>query len=160
MNVMTGQLRIEGTPRIGVVISRFNSLIGQRLLDGTLETLARFGVSDKDIVVAWVPGSFEIPIAARTMAEHQKVDAIICLGTIIRGETSHFDHIAGATTQGIAAVGNTTGIPTIFGVVTAETLEQALDRAGGKQGNRGADAAVAAVEMISLLGQLGAGKVS
>ena len=153
MDVHTGKLDATGM-RLGVVISRFNDLVGGRLLEAAVDALVRHGASESDIVVAWVPGSFEIPVAAREMAQGESVDAVICLGAVIRGETPHFDHIAQATSSGIAAVATATGVPVTFGVLTVETLEQALDRAGGKHGNKGADAALAAVEMVSLLRSL------
>src|SRR3981081_2204666 len=137
--------------RFGVAVGRFNDVVTQRLLEGAVDTLVRHGARDADMVVAWVPGSFEIAVAAKELAEHGNVDAVICLGVVIRGETSHYDLVAGEAARGVAAVHAATGVPASFGVVTAENLAQALDRAGGKSGNKGADAALAAVEMISLL---------
>jgi 6,7-dimethyl-8-ribityllumazine synthase len=150
VNVHTGQLDATGM-RFGIVVGRFNDIVSQRLLEGAVDTLVRHGARDADLVVAWVPGSFEIPVAARELAEHGNVDAVVCLGVVIRGATAHFDLVAGEAARGIGAVHAATGIPASFGVVTAENLEQALDRAGGKAGNKGADAALAAVEMVSLL---------
>ncbi|MGH7722375.1 MAG: 6,7-dimethyl-8-ribityllumazine synthase [Candidatus Dormibacteria bacterium] len=137
--------------RFGIVVSRFNDIVSQRLLEGAVDTLVRHGARDTEMVVVWVPGAFEIPAAARELAEHGHIDAVICLGVVIRGETTHFDLVAAEAARGVGAVHATTGVPASFGVVTAETLEQALDRAGGKAGNKGADAALAAVEMVSLL---------
>jgi 6,7-dimethyl-8-ribityllumazine synthase len=150
MDVHTGKLDATGM-RFGIVVGRFNDIVSQRLLEGAVDTLLRHGARDADLVVAWVPGSFEIPIAARELAEHGNVDAVVCLGVVIRGETTHFDLVAGEAARGVAALHAATGVPASFGVVTAESLEQALDRAGGKAGNKGADAALAAVEMVSLL---------
>jgi 6,7-dimethyl-8-ribityllumazine synthase len=150
MNVHTGKLDATGM-RFGIVVGRFNDIVSQRLLEGAVDTLVRHGGRDTDIAVAWVPGSFEIPIAARELAEHGNVDAVVCLGVVIRGQTSHHDLVAGEAARGVGAVHAATGVPATFGVVTAETLEQALDRAGGKAGNKGTDAALAAIEMVSLL---------
>jgi 6,7-dimethyl-8-ribityllumazine synthase len=150
VEVITGKLDATGM-RFGIVVGRFNDVVSQRLLEGAVDTLIRHGARDADLVVAWVPGSFEIPVAARELAEHANIDAIVCLGVVIRGETSHYDLVAGEAARGVAAVHATSGVPASFGVVTAENLEQALDRAGGKAGNKGADAALAAVEMVSLL---------
>jgi 6,7-dimethyl-8-ribityllumazine synthase len=150
VNVHTGKLDATGM-RFGIVVGRFNDVVSQRLLEGAVDTLVRHGALDADLVVAWVPGSFEIPVAAKELAEQGNVDAVICLGVVIRGATTHFDLVAGEAARGVGAVHAATGIPASFGVVTAENLEQALDRAGGKFGNKGADAAMAAVEMVSLL---------
>ena len=135
----------------GIVAGRFNEIVSQRLVDGAVDALLRHGAADDAITVVWVPGSFEIPIAARELAEHGGVDAVVCLGAVIRGETAHFDYVAGEAARGVGAVHAATGIPATFGVLTVDTLEQALDRAGGKHGNKGADAALAAVEIISLV---------
>jgi 6,7-dimethyl-8-ribityllumazine synthase len=126
-----------------------------KLLEGAVDTLARLGVAEADITVAWVPGALEIPVAAAAMAKSGSYAAVICLGTVIRGETPHFDFVAGQCAAGISAVARETGVPVIMGVLTTATMEQAIDRAGGKMGNKGADAATAAVEMADLLGQLG-----
>jgi 6,7-dimethyl-8-ribityllumazine synthase len=140
--------------RIGIVVSRFNDAVSTPLLEGAVETLELHGASADHIVIAWVPGAFEIPIAARELAEHGGVDAVVCLGAVIRGDTAHFDYVAGEAALGIASVHATTRVPATFGVLTVDTLEQAMDRAGGKHGNKGADAALAAVEMVSLLREL------
>ncbi|MEK7395482.1 MAG: 6,7-dimethyl-8-ribityllumazine synthase [Candidatus Poribacteria bacterium] len=141
--------------KIGIVVSRFNEFITSKLLGGALDTLERHGVSLDDIEIAWVPGSFEIPIAADRMASSMKYDVVICLGALIRGSTPHFDYIAAETSKGIAQVGLKTGVPTIFGVITTENIEQAIERAGTKVGNKGSDAAMTAIEMVNLFKQLG-----
>jgi 6,7-dimethyl-8-ribityllumazine synthase len=140
--------------RIGIVVARFNELITKSLLNGALEGLARYGVPDTNITVAWVPGSYEIPLAAKQLALTGQVDAIICLGTVIRGATAHFDHVAGQTSSGIAQVSLETNIPLIFGVLTTDTIEQAIERAGTKAGNKGFESVQAAIEMIDLLHQI------
>jgi 6,7-dimethyl-8-ribityllumazine synthase len=150
VDVHTGKLDATGM-RFGIVVGRFNDIVSQRLLEGAIDILVRHGARDADLSVAWVPGSFEIPMAARELAEHGNVDAVVCLGVVIRGETAHFDLIAGEAARGVGSVHAATGIPASFGVITAENLEQALARAGGKAGNKGAEAAMAAVEMVSLL---------
>lgn len=144
--------------RFGIVISRFNDAVGRELLRGAIDTLIRHGVANDDIDITWVPGAFEIPLAAKRMAERRCVasgapcyDAIICLGVVIRGATSHFDYVAGQAASGIAATALATGVPILFGILTTETIEQAIERAGTKAGNRGADAALAAIEMANLL---------
>ena len=137
--------------KVAVAISRFNEFISSKLLSGAMDTLKRHEVSEDDMAIAWVPGSFELPLAARKLAESKKYDAVICLGAIIRGATPHFDFIAAEAAKGIAHAGLDTGVPVIFGVITADTLEQAIERAGTKAGNKGADAALAAIEMANLL---------
>lgn len=148
-----GQLNGTGL-RVAIVVARFNEFITKQLLEGALSALTRHGVDEASISVAWVPGSFEIPVTAKRFAESGEVDAVICLGAVIRGATSHYDHVAAGATSGIASASVETGIPVIFGVLTCETVEQAIDRAGAKQGNKGFDAAVAAIEMADLLRQL------
>lgn len=140
--------------RFAIVVSRFNEFISRRLLDGALDALVRHGARDEDIDVYWVPGSFEIPSCAMRVARAGRHNALICLGAVIRGQTPHFDYVAGEAAKGVAQVALTTGVPTIFGVVTADTIEQAIDRAGAKAGNRGADAAMAAIEMANLFAQM------
>jgi 6,7-dimethyl-8-ribityllumazine synthase len=137
--------------RVGIVIARFNETVTRGLLDGAREGLARLGVDPNAIDVAWVPGCFEIPLVARRLADRGVYDAVICLGAVIRGETPHFDYVAGQAASGVARVALDTGLPVIFGVLTTETLEQAINRAGAKAGNKGFDAAMTAVEMASLL---------
>ena len=140
--------------KFGIVAARFNEFIVSKLVGGALDTLHRHETADSDIDVAWVPGAFEIPIAAKKMAESGKYDAVLCLAAVIRGSTTHFDYVCSEVSKGVAQVGLQTGVPTIFGVVTTENIEQAIERAGTKAGNKGADAAMAAMEMASLLGKL------
>lgn len=141
--------------KIGIVISRFNEFITSKLMDGALDTLDRHGVNDEDIEIAWVPGSFEIPITADRMASSGRYDAVICLGAVIRGATPHFDYVAAEASKGVANVGLKTGLPVIFGVVTTDNIEQAIERAGTKVGNKGSDAAEAAIEMANLFRSIG-----
>ena len=148
-----GELHGAGL-RVALVVSRFNEVVTTRLLAGARSALERHGVSDDDVDVAWVPGAFELPMAARRLAESRRYDAVACLGAIIRGETPHFEFIAAETARGIGQVAQETGVPTIFGVITPNTLEQALDRADGKVGNKGYDAAISAIEMANLMRQL------
>lgn len=147
--VIKGMLDAEGK-NFGIVISRFNEFISQKLLDGALDCLERHRADDARITIVWVPGSFEIPYAAQRMAKSKKHDAIICLGTVIRGQTPHFDYIAAEVAKGISRTSQETSIPTIFGVITADNLEQAIERAGTKAGNKGWDAALSAIEMAKL----------
>ena len=136
---------------IGEVVARFNEIITRKLLDSAVETLVRHGVRDEDISVSWVPGAFELPVIAKTLAKTGRYQAGICLGAVIRGETSHYDMVAGQAASGISSVALETGVPTIFGVLTTENMEQALNRAGGKAGNMGANTAVAAIETARLI---------
>jgi 6,7-dimethyl-8-ribityllumazine synthase len=154
MIVHEGQLTAVGK-RFGIVVSRFNDFINGKLLSGALDCLTRHGASDDDITVAWVPGAFEIPLVAKKLAESGKYDAVICLGTVIRGATPHFDYISAEVSKGIAAVGLSTGMPVIFGVLTTDTIEQAIERAGTKVGNKGWDAALSAMEMVNLFARIG-----
>ncbi len=151
-----GSLSAKGL-RVGIIVSRFNSFITQRLLDGALDALARSGADDGDLVVARVPGAREIPLVAKAMAESGQYDAVICLGAVIRGATPHFDYVAAESSKGIAQVALDTGVPVVYGVLTTDTIEQAVERAGTKAGNRGHDAAVTAIEMAGLLKQMAAG---
>jgi 6,7-dimethyl-8-ribityllumazine synthase len=137
--------------KFGVVVSRFNEFFSGKLLEGAKDAMLRHGVLETDIEVAWTPGSFEIPLIAQKMAETKKYNAVICLGAVIRGGTPHFDYIAAEVSKGIAHVGLQTGVPVIFGVITTDTLEQAIERSGTKDGNKGFDAAVTAIEMANLL---------
>ncbi|MCH9002953.1 MAG: 6,7-dimethyl-8-ribityllumazine synthase [Planctomycetes bacterium] len=148
-----GRLTIDGQ-RFAIVVSRFNDFITTKLLSGALDVLLRHGCKDEDVTVAYVPGSFELPFVAKKVAESGSYDAVICLGCIIRGHTPHFEYVAAEAAKGIAHVGLATGVPTTFGVITADTLEQAVERAGAKAGNKGADAAMSAVEMVNLVAQL------
>jgi 6,7-dimethyl-8-ribityllumazine synthase len=141
--------------RFGLVVSRFNEFITNKLLEGALDALKRHGVDENDIEVALVPGSFEIPVIAKKLARSERYDAVICLGTVVRGGTPHFDYIATEVTKGIAQVGLQTGLPVVYGIITADTLEQAIERAGTKMGNRGFEAAKDAIEMANLLKSIG-----
>ena len=140
--------------RFAIVAARFNAMVTEALLAGCRDAMARHGVPEDRVDVAWVPGSFEIPIVARKLAETGRYAAVICLGCVIRGETSHYDHVAGQAAAGVMQAGLSTGVPVIFGILTTETVEQALNRAGLKSGNKGADAAMAAIEMVNLLARL------
>jgi 6,7-dimethyl-8-ribityllumazine synthase len=139
---------------IGIVVARFNEFISGKLLDGARDGLVRHEVAEDDIDVAWVPGSFEIPLVAQRMARSGRYDAVICLGAVIRGATAHFDYVAAEVSKGIANVALATGVPVIFAVLTTDTIEQAIERAGTKAGNKGFDAALTALEMANLLGQI------
>jgi len=141
--------------RFGLVVPRFNDFISRRLLEGAQDALLRHGVNEGDIEIAWVPGSFEIPLIAKKLAQTKRYDAVICLGAVIRGGTPHFEYVASEVTKGIAKVGLETGLPIIYGVITADTLEQAIERAGTKEGNRGFQAAVNAIEMANLVKGIG-----
>lgn len=152
--VIEGQLNADGL-RAGIVVGRFNALIGKELLAGALDCIARHGGDTDRVDVAWVPGSFEIPLTAKTMAASGNYDVVICLGAVIRGATPHFDYVANETSKGIAAAGLETNVPVIFGVLTTDTIEQALERAGTKAGNKGWDAMQSAIEMVDVLKQLG-----
>jgi 6,7-dimethyl-8-ribityllumazine synthase len=145
-----GNLQGEGL-RLAIVVSRFNDFVTQRLLEGARGALDRYGVGADEADVAYVPGSFELPLAARRLAESGRYHAIICLGAVIRGETPHFDYVANQVSSGIGRASYETGVPVIFGVITADTTQQALERAGGKMGNKGYDAAVSAIEMANLM---------
>ena len=147
---ISGDLQGQGL-RVGIVVARFNDFITSKLLDGAKAALSRHGVRDEDITVASVPGAFEIPLVSKKMAESGKHDAVICLGAVIRGETGHYEHVAGESAKGVANASVSTGVPVIFGILTTETLEQAINRAGGKSGNNGYSAGVAAVEMANLI---------
>ncbi len=141
--------------RFGLVVSRFNEFISSKLLDGALDALKRHEVREEDIEVFWVPGSFEIPLLAKKAAKCGRFDAVICLGAVIRGDTPHFDYVAAEVTKGVAVVGLETEKPVIFGVITSDTLEQAIERAGSKAGNKGWEAAMSAIEMVDLLYKFG-----
>ena len=141
-----------GNFRFGIVVSRFNSFISERLLDGAVDALVRHGADDQQITVMKVPGAFEIPLAAKQMAASGKFDAILCLGAVIRGGTPHFEYVSSEVTKGVAHVSLEAGVPVAFGVLTTDTVEQAIERAGTKAGNKGAEAAMSAIEMVNLLG--------
>jgi 6,7-dimethyl-8-ribityllumazine synthase len=137
--------------KIGIVVGRFNEFITNKLLSGALDALKRHGVEEQNVDIAWVPGAFEIPIIVKKMAESNKYDAVIALGTVIRGATPHFDYVCNESAKGVASVGLQTGIPTIFGILTTDSIEQAIERAGTKAGNKGWDCAVSAIEMANLI---------
>lgn len=152
--VFEGRLNGQGR-RFGIVVSRFNEFVSLRLLEGAMDCLRRHGAGDDDITVVWVPGAFDIPVLAKRMGDAGMYDAIVCLGTVIRGETPHFDFVAAEAAKGVAYAAMQTGVPTVFGIVTADTLEQAIDRAGAKAGNRGWDAAQSALELADLYSRMG-----
>ncbi len=154
MKVYEGNL-VSKNIKVGIVAARFNEFIVSKLLGGALDALKRHDVADDDIEIAWVPGAFEIPLIAEKMAESKKYDAVICLGAVIRGSTSHYDYVCNEVTKGIATVSLKSGIPVMFGVLTTDNLEQAIERAGSKVGNKGFDAAVGAIEMVNVIRELG-----
>lgn len=147
---MEGQLLADGK-KFAIVVSRFNSFITDRLVEGALDVLRRSGASEENIVIAKVPGAFEIPLAAKKFADSKKFDAVICLGAVIRGATPHFDVVVAEVSKGTAVIGLESGLPVLFGVLTTETIEQAVERAGTKAGNKGSEAATAAIEMVNLM---------
>ncbi|MFQ5953278.1 MAG: 6,7-dimethyl-8-ribityllumazine synthase [Candidatus Omnitrophota bacterium] len=151
--LIKGDLIAKGK-KFGIAVSRFNEFVSSKLVDGAVDALARHGAKETDLSVVWVPGSFELPIIAQKMTSSGKYDAVICLGVIIRGDTPHFEFIASETAKGIAKVAMDSDVPCVFGVVTADTLEQAIDRAGTKSGNKGRDAALSAIEMSSLYAEI------
>jgi 6,7-dimethyl-8-ribityllumazine synthase len=151
--VVQGQLTAEGR-KFAIVVGRFNEMITKRLLDGAIDCLVRHKAKEEDITVVWVPGSFEIPIVALKLAQSKKADVVLCLSAVIRGGTDHYQYIASEVTKGIAQVGLQTGVPAIFGVLTCESMEEALERAGAKQGNKGWQAALSGIEMADLMGRL------
>jgi 6,7-dimethyl-8-ribityllumazine synthase len=153
VKVIEGNLIAKGK-KFGIVASRFNDFITKELVSGCLDTLTRHGAEESNLLVTWVPGTFEMPVVAQKLAKTKSYDAIICLGTIIRGSTPHFEYVAAEAAKGIAKVAQDTGLPVIFGVITADTIEQSIERAGTKDGNKGRDAAVSAIEMANLLTQI------
>lgn len=153
MKIYEGNLVTKGK-KYAIVVSRFNEFITNKLLSGAIDSLTRHGANDEEISVAWVPGAFEIPIAAKKLAKSGKYDAVICLGAVIRGSTSHYDYVCNEVSKGIAAVGLETGLPVVFGVVTTDNIEQAIERAGTKAGNKGYDAANTAIEMVNLFSEI------
>lgn len=153
MNIFEGKL-IAKDLKIGIVVGRFNEFISSKLLSGAIDGLVRHGLEENDIDVAWVPGAFEIPVIAKKMAESKKYDAVICLGAVIRGSTTHYDYVCAEVSKGIATVSLNTGVPVLFGVVTTENIEQAIERAGTKAGNKGYDCALSAIEMANLMRNL------
>lgn len=148
-----GQLE-AGKAKYAIVVSRFNEFITSKLLSGAIDSLQRHGADDEQITVVWVPGSVEIPLAAKKLASSGKYNAVICLGAVIRGQTGHFEYVCQQVSRGIGQINYDTGVPAVFGVLTCETIEQAIERAGTKQGNAGANAALSAIEMTNLLGQI------
>ncbi len=154
MKTLEGKLSAKGK-KFALVVSRFNEFISQKLLSGAVDCLTRHHCANEDITVAWVPGSFEIPLVAKKLAQTGQYDAVVCLGAVIRGDTPHFDYVAAEVSKGVAQAALQTDVPVIFGVITSDTIEQAIERAGTKAGNKGWDAALAAIEMADLFGQLG-----
>ena len=152
MKNFEGNLISQGQ-KFGIIVGRFNEFIGSKLLSGAIDTLKRHGVEENNIEIVWVPGAFEIPLTAKRMANTNNYDAVICLGAVIRGATPHFDYVSSEVTKGIAHVSLDTGLPVIFGVLTTDTIEQAIERAGTKAGNKGSEAAMTAIEMTNLLKQ-------
>ena len=153
MNILEGKVVAEGM-KVGIVVARFNEFITSKLLSGAIDGLVRHDVNEDDVDVAWVPGAFEIPLVASKMAKSRKYDAVICLGAVIRGSTSHYDYVCNEVSKGVAQVGLQSGIPVLFGVITTENIEQAIARAGSKAGNKGYDCALSAIEMVNLLEQM------
>lgn len=154
INLYEGKVVAPAGMKVGIIASRFNSFVVQKLLDGAVDGLVRHGVEEENIDACWVPGAFEIPVVARKMAESGKYDAVICVGAVIRGSTSHYELVVNETTKGIAQVGLQSGIPVLFGVIATENIEQAIERSGSKAGNKGYDCALSAIEMVNLMGQL------
>jgi 6,7-dimethyl-8-ribityllumazine synthase len=155
IQLLEGKVVAPEGMKVGIVASRFNSFIVEKLLDGAVDGLVRHGVAEENITAAWVPGAFEIPVVAQQMAKSDKYDAVICVGAVIRGSTSHYDYVCSEVSKGIANVGLQTGKPVLFGVVTTENIEQAIERAGSKSGNKGYDCALSAIEMVNLMRQVG-----
>ncbi len=153
MNIYEGKL-VADDVKVGIVVARFNEFITSKLLGGAVDTLKRHGVDENNIYTAWVPGAFEIPLIAQKMAKSGKYDAVICLGAIIRGSTSHYDLVCNETAKGIAQVSLNSDIPVMFGVITTENIEQAIERAGSKAGNKGSECAEGAIEMINLIREI------
>ena len=155
INLLEGKVIAPEGMKVGIVASRFNSFIVQKLMDGAVDGLVRHGVEESNIDAVWVPGAFELPIIAQKMAENDKYDAVICVGAVIRGATTHYDLVANESTKGIAQIGLKTGKPVLFGVITTENIEQAIERAGSKAGNKGYDCALSAIEMVNLIEAIG-----
>ena len=154
IQVLEGKVVAPEGMKVGIVASRFNEIIVNKLLSGAVDGLVRHGVEDQNITAAWVPGAFEIPVTASKMAQSGRYDAVICVGAVIRGDTSHYDYVCNEVSKGVAQVGLATGVPVLFGVITTENIEQAIARAGSKAGNKGYDCALSAIEMVNLLGQM------
>ena len=153
MKTFEGRLVAEGL-KVGIIVARFNEFIGSKLLSGAIDGLVRHGMNEDDIEGAWVPGAFEIPVAAQRMAQSKKYDAIICLGAVIKGSTSHYDYVCAEVSKGVASVSLQYGLPVMFGVLTTDNIEQAIERAGTKAGNKGYDCALSAIEMANLFRQM------
>lgn len=153
--LLSGGLTAPAGSRFGIVVGRFNDFISERLLAAAIDTLRRHGVAESDLTVAWAPGAFELPLAAKRLAASGRVDALIALGCVIRGATPHFDFVAGECAKGLSSVALGSGLPVAFGVLTVDSIEQAIERAGTKAGNKGADAALSALEMVNLLAAIG-----
>lgn len=156
INLVEGKVVAPQGMKVGIVAARFNEIIVNKLLGGAVDGLVRHGVEEENITAAWVPGAFEIPLVAERLAKSGKYDAVICVGAVIRGDTSHYDYVCNEVSKGIATVGLQTGVPVLFGVVTTENIEQAIARAGSKAGNKGYDCALSAIEMVNLLNQIDA----
>ena len=154
VNVLEGKVVAPEGMKVGIVASRFNEFITNKLLSGAVDGLVRHGVDESNITAAWIPGAFEIPVVAQKMARSGKYDAVICVGAVIRGSTTHYDYVCNEVSKGIAHVSLETGIPVMFGVVTTENIEQAIERAGTKAGNKGYDCALSAIEMVNLMGRM------
>ena len=154
IKVLEGKVVAPQGMKVGIVASRFNEIIVNKLLGGAVDGLVRHGVDEENITAAWVPGAFEIPVTAAKMANSGKYDAIICVGAVIRGDTTHYDYVCNEVSKGVAQVGLNTGVPVLFGVITKENIEQAISRAGSKAGNKGYDCALSAIEMVNLLAQM------
>ena len=154
IKVLEGMIVAPENMKVGIVASRFNEIIVNKLLAGAVDGLVRHGVEEENITAAWVPGAFEIPVAAARMAKSQKYDAVICVGAVIRGDTTHYDYVCNEVSKGIAQVSLSTGVPIMFGVITTENIEQAIARAGSKSGNKGFDCALSAIETVNLLKQM------
>jgi 6,7-dimethyl-8-ribityllumazine synthase len=155
INLIEGKVVAKEGMKVGIVAARFNEIIVNKLLGGAVDGLVRHGVEDKNITAVWVPGAFEIPTVALKMASSGKYDAIICVGAVIRGQTSHYDYVCNEVSKGIAQTALQTGVPTLFGIVTTENIEQAIARAGSKSGNKGYDCALSAIEMVNVMDQIG-----
>ncbi|MEH2929079.1 6,7-dimethyl-8-ribityllumazine synthase [Candidatus Ventrimonas sp. KK005] len=155
IQVLEGKVVAPEGMRVAIVASRFNEIIVTKLLGGAVDGLVRHGVEEENITAAWVPGAFEIPVAAARMAKSGRYDAVICVGAVIRGDTTHYDYVCSEVSKGIAQVGLSTGIPVLFGVITTENIEQAIARAGSKAGNKGYDCALSAIEMVNLMEMMG-----
>lgn len=154
MKLIEGKVVAKSGMKVGIVASRFNAFIVQKLLDGAVDGLVRHGVDEENISAAWVPGAFEIPVVAQKMAASKKYDAVICVGAVIRGSTSHYDYVCAEVSKGIAQASFNTGVPVLFGILTTDNLEQAIDRAGAKSGNKGYDCALSAIEMVNVMEQI------